>query len=295
MSRVDIPFNCSHASGRVIVSSFLSDSQVTRPFGAVNDTRATIMVGPNAISTATVWRAVNATAGVYWLQLSQSECSAQGVPGQAMLWTSRAGIGSHYIPLFFPLVDSFVTPSTGSGATAGEIWTHAVRSLTSAVASTSTPVAPSAADIWASPVRSLTSAITASNFTGVAVASNFTGVAVASNFTSHVTALNMVQAAPTAAQIWANPVRSLTSSVVASNVVAPPTEAEIADAILDRNLAGGSDGGRTVRDALRSARNLTSIQSGVMTVYQEDDLTPAWTAAVSTSSDQEPITGVDPQ
>lgn len=69
--------------------------------------------------------------------------------------------------------------------------------------------------------------------------------------------------------------------------------AGIADAILARNLAGGLDGGRTVRDALRASRNRTSIAGSTLTVYAEDDITPAWTAAIVTAP-RDALQSVDP-
>jgi hypothetical protein len=71
------------------------------------------------------------------------------------------------------------------------------------------------------------------------------------------------------------------------------TDAQIADKILGRNIAGGSDGGRTVTDAFRLLRNKSSIAAGTLTVTEEDDSTPAWTAAVTTAAG-DPITGLDP-
>jgi len=71
---------------------------------------------------------------------------------------------------------------------------------------------------------------------------------------------------------------------VSAAAAVAPTAATVADAILARNLAGGSDGGRTVRDALRVSRNRTEIDAGTLTVYAEDDTTPAWTAAVTTEA-----------
>jgi hypothetical protein len=71
------------------------------------------------------------------------------------------------------------------------------------------------------------------------------------------------------------------------------TDAQIADKILGRNIAGGSDGGRTVTDAFRLLRNKSSISAGTLTVTEEDDSTPAWTAAVTTAAG-DPITGLDP-
>lgn len=68
---------------------------------------------------------------------------------------------------------------------------------------------------------------------------------------------------------------------------------EIADRILARNLAGGSDGGRDIRSALRLHRNKSEILAGTLTVYEENDVTVAWTAAVTTTAGN-PITAVDP-
>lgn len=72
-----------------------------------------------------------------------------------------------------------------------------------------------------------------------------------------------------------------------------PTAAAIADAILGRNIAGGSEGGRTVTSALRGIRNKSVISGGTLTVYEEDDVTSAWTAAVTTAPG-DPVSEVDP-
>ncbi len=69
--------------------------------------------------------------------------------------------------------------------------------------------------------------------------------------------------------------------------------ASVADKLLGRTVAGGADGGRTVTNALRSSVNKVAIAAGTMTVYQEDDSTPAFTAAVVTSAGN-PISSIDP-
>jgi hypothetical protein len=69
--------------------------------------------------------------------------------------------------------------------------------------------------------------------------------------------------------------------------------AAVADRLLGRSLAGGADGGRVVRDALRAIRNKTELAAGALTVYAEDDSTPAWTAAV-TQATRDPLTAIDP-
>lgn len=60
---------------------------------------------------------------------------------------------------------------------------------------------------------------------------------------------------------------------------------EIADTLLDRNLATGTDSGsntvRTVRQALRALRNRFTVAGGTVTFYKEDDATVSHTAAVT--------------
>jgi len=69
--------------------------------------------------------------------------------------------------------------------------------------------------------------------------------------------------------------------------------AQIADAILIRNIGTGSNGGRTVQDALRMLRNHRQIVGNLLTVYTEDDVSVAWTAAVALAA-RNPLQGVDP-
>jgi hypothetical protein len=78
-----------------------------------------------------------------------------------------------------------------------------------------------------------------------------------------------------------------------STALAASAAAEIADKLLGRNLAGGSDGTRTVQDALRILRNRRAIAAGTLTVYQENDIAAAWTAPVTTAAGN-PITEIDP-
>jgi hypothetical protein len=77
-----------------------------------------------------------------------------------------------------------------------------------------------------------------------------------------------------------------------------PTAVENADALLNRDMATGTDTGsetvRTVRQALRFLRNKWSITGTTLTVTKEDDTATSWTAEVSTSASADPITGSDP-
>ncbi len=67
----------------------------------------------------------------------------------------------------------------------------------------------------------------------------------------------------------------------------------VADALLARNINGGSSTGRTVKEALKRLRNRVAIAAGTATVYEADDTTPSWTAAVTTTAG-DPVSEVNP-
>lgn len=68
----------------------------------------------------------------------------------------------------------------------------------------------------------------------------------------------------------------------------------VADALLGRNVSGGSSSGRTVKQALHFIRNKWAVLSNTLTVYDTDDVTTSWTAPVTGTPGADPITGIDP-
>jgi hypothetical protein len=94
---------------------------------------------------------------------------------------------------------------------------------------------------------------------------------------------------------------TITAAAIATDAIdadALSTDAsnEIADALLNRNIGGGSSAGRLVKEALYALRNKTSITGTLLTVCDENDnvLLPAWTANLTISASADPITGIDP-
>lgn len=84
------------------------------------------------------------------------------------------------------------------------------------------------------------------------------------------------------------------ANAITAAALAQDAAQEIADEILNRNLAGGGSGNtRNVRNALRALRNRVAIVAGVATVFQEDDATTAWTAVITTAAG-DPISEVNP-
>ena len=77
--------------------------------------------------------------------------------------------------------------------------------------------------------------------------------------------------------------------------VDPVIYADSADALLARNIAGGSYVGRSVSEALYVLRNRVIVSAlGVVTVYLEDDVTPSWSGNATRTAGANPITEVDP-
>jgi hypothetical protein len=84
---------------------------------------------------------------------------------------------------------------------------------------------------------------------------------------------------------------------VSADIANVPTADENADALLKRDwtyVTGAA--ARSVLNALRLLRNRvdTTTTPGTLTVCEEDDSTPAWTAAITTDAAAEPITEIDP-
>jgi hypothetical protein len=87
----------------------------------------------------------------------------------------------------------------------------------------------------------------------------------------------------TASAVWTYGTRSLTS---VTNII---------DGFFTRDwMAITGEAARSLLNALRQLRNRVEIVAGVLKVYKEDDSTLAWQAPVTTDSDAEPVTGVNP-
>ena len=89
------------------------------------------------------------------------------------------------------------------------------------------------------------------------------------------------------------PVQTINTDAIDATAIADSGAEKIADAFLLRNIASGSNGGRTVRSAFRKIRNRVFISGGTMTVTEEDDSTVDHTYAITTAAGN-PITEQDP-
>lgn len=165
-------------------------------------------------------------------------------------------------------------------AAADKIWASTTRTLTS--------FGTLVADIWSNGTRTLTGFSTALAVAVWDVLDSAIGTAssIGLRLKTNVDAAITTRAAPGDAM-------DLVVDSVDSVALAASGTAEIADRLLGRNIAGGSDGGRTVTSAFRKIRNRVAIAGGTMTVYQEDDAATDHTAAVTTAAGN-PITEVDP-
>jgi ribosomal protein L25 (general stress protein Ctc) len=78
-------------------------------------------------------------------------------------------------------------------------------------------------------------------------------------------------------------------------VITAATIQAVADELLKRDFSAVSgEAARSVLSALRFLRNRWAEAGGTLTIYEENDTAPAWTATVTRNSGYSPITGVDP-
>lgn len=182
---------------------------------------------------------------------------------------------------------STAIPGSYAAGTAGNILGNRLdTAITTRMASFTYTAPPSVADIWNTNISAYSSA-------------GFAGT-----YLKNAMATFTYTTPPTVAQIWQTDVSAfstvgqagtyLKNAMPTFTYTAPPTAIANADALLGRNIAGGSDGGRTVKDAFRVLRNKVSISGATLTVTTEDDATTAWTAALTTDAAAIPVTGIDP-
>jgi len=87
------------------------------------------------------------------------------------------------------------------------------------------------------------------------------------------------------------------SNVIDAAALAADAATEIATAVFGAVLKGdwsalSGESSYSVMNALRFLRNDWEVAGGVLTIYEEDGTTPAWTKAVATDEDAPPVTGV---
>lgn len=69
----------------------------------------------------------------------------------------------------------------------------------------------------------------------------------------------------------------------------------VADGVLKRDMSlVTGEASRSLLNAIRFIRNKFTVVGATLTVYKEDDVTTAWTGAVTSDASAAPITGNDP-
>jgi hypothetical protein len=125
--------------------------------------------------------------------------------------------------------------------------------------------------------------------TGSIVAATF-GAGAIDNAAFNVT--ETLTANPAAGGITA---ASFGAGAVDAAALAADAATEIADALLNRDMSAVTvTNTRSPINAFRFLRNKWSIAAATLTVTEEDDLTTAWTSALTTDGAANPITASDP-
>ena len=138
----------------------------------------------------------------------------------------------------------------------------------------------------------VTASVIATN--GLALSTVLVGTVAVTSIAVGVTITAIVTGAITASSIATNALALSTVLEVTNGATLTTAERNaIADAIIARNVAGGSSTGRTVKDALAFIRNKWTISGSTLTVYDTDDTSTLWTATIATTAG-DPVSSVDP-
>ena len=172
-------------------------------------------------------------------------------------------------------------------AIADQVWDEAIAGHAGAGSTgAALSAAGSAGDPWATALPGAYGAGTAGKIVGDNINATISSRLATAGYTAPL------DAAGTRAAV------GLASASLDTQLDAVPTAIENADALLDRNMATGTDSGsptvRTPRQALRFLRNRWDVAAGSLTVKKEDDTTTSWTGTVSSDAAALPIIGNDP-
>jgi hypothetical protein len=206
-----------------------------------------------------------------------------------------------------------LTSAGAGGATAAEVWAFATRTLTSGGGGTAPTAAENAtatrnallADFDAIPtageVAAAVNAPSASTIAAAVAAPTASAIAaaVAAPTSGAIATAVRGALAPDFAAIPVPPTTAATTTAVLNGLAGVdgvPAREAIADTWLNRAIQGGTNIGRKVKEALYFLRNrvVRNVATGVVTVYEPDDSTTAWTTQTATSTSAAPVISSDP-
>lgn len=270
------------ARRRVPFRVFLSNG--TAPdTGVSNDTVMMSVNGAAQLSAGSA-SAVSAAAGMYYIEPTQSHVS---VLGSIALWYDLGDFAQHVANVqvvnFNPMSSfSNIAAASYSGVTIQGLSNYANISNVTLHAGTHSNVT--------------IQGVTRVNSNVTLNADTHSGATVqgVTRVNSNVTIANATYSAVTV-QVAGIVPASFTAGAIDAAALATDAGSEIADRLLARDLAGGSDTSRSVQNALRTLRNRIASDATKLYVYEEDDSTLAWDASLTTAaSTANHITAFDP-
>lgn len=253
------PLNFSGTGASALVKSDTEQLNAQAVTAAAGVTFPSSVASPTNITAGTITTATNLTnaptAGDFTAAVKASLNAATPASITGAVGSVAGNIGGNVVGS----VGSVVSFGTLVADVAAAVWAAGTRTLTGF----GSLVSDVAAAVWAAGSRTLTSF-------GFTVTTDISGL-VATNLDTTVS-----------------------SRLASASYTTPPTTAQNADALLARNIEGGSNGGRTVTSALQPLRNKVTSAAGTLTVYAQDDTTVSWTSALTTDPAANPIVSSDP-
>lgn len=266
VSGATIPFGVSSATIPFGVSSLTAGVNVTSIVGSAAVTSAAGVFGPLAVSSiSTPVAASSLSVGV----------NVTSIVGSAAV-TSAAGV---FGPVAVSSLTTPVTVSAGSIRVTSANIPFGVSSLT----------ATALGNFFDTGALFFSTAVVSSVVYEIATHATVGGNVGVSAITIPVS-VSSGSVAVTSASIPFG-VSSIATSVEVSSVIAS-VRSSIADSLLNRNVSGGANTGRLVKEAIYVLRNKVDAGAGI--VYQTDDTTSSWAFTVSTVAGN-PIQVITPQ
>lgn len=248
-----------------------------------NQSATAFITGINSLAPPTNWNltSIDASGRVDVAKIAGTAQTARDIGASVLLST---GTGTGQLDFTAGVVKANSTQFAGQAITAaaGVTLPSTVASPTNITAGTITTVtnltnAPTAGDLTATMKTSVQTASDA------AVTANALVNAIAGYIDTEVAAIKAKTD-----NLPANPATTGDAMTLTAG-----ERNSVADALLARNVAGGSSAGRLVKEALYVLRNKVDVAAGTLTVYGTDDSTAAFTAVVTTTAGN-PISTIDP-
>jgi len=281
LSATSIGFLAAAGTGSIVAGSFANNAIAAAAIASNAITSAKIAT--DAIGAAQLAADAGAEiASAVWQDTTAGDFTTSASVGKSVMNGVALGTG---------LTVAAVSGAVGSVTGAVGSVTGAVGSVTGAVGSVTGAVGSVTGNVGGNVNGTVGSVVGAVGSVTGNVGGNVSGTVGSVVGAVGSVAANGIAAASIASGALTN--AKFAAGAVDAAALATDAGQEIADRLVARNVGGGSDTGRTIKEAIATLRNKMDISGGTLTVYDTDDTTVLFTATITTTAGN-PISTVDP-